>query len=71
MANDFDDVTSPPDPTPKKRYRFDTRFQGSPLPWPAGMTFQQALAAALPLAMRQKTNATDFVISIEIEAREV
>ncbi len=70
MANDFDDLTPAPDPAPKKRYQFDSRY-GQSIPWAAGQTFQQALAAALPAAIRQKINATDFLLNIVIEAREV
>lgn len=69
-ANDFTDDTPPPNPAPKKIYRLRAGVLGE-IPWPAGQTFQQALAAALPGAIRNRTNGSDFVIHVELEAIEL
>lgn len=73
MANDFQDLTPQPDPTPKKRYllRPGNAAVQQPISWPAGTTFQAALGAALPAAIRNKTNATDFTIEIVVDAKEI
>jgi hypothetical protein len=74
MAGDFEDLTPAPDPAPKKRYLLTPKNSGAvqqPIPWPAGQTFQQALGAALPTAIRNKTNLTDFKIVLVIDAQEV
>lgn len=72
MAGDFQDITPAPNPTPKKRYLLTPgdKAVSQPIPWPAGTTFQAALGAALPAAIRNKTNLTDFTISIVIDAQE-
>lgn len=69
---DFQDITDKPDPTPKKHYLLTPANQAvaQPIPWPAGQTFQAALGAALPPIIRNKTNQTDFTISIVIDAQE-
>lgn len=73
MAGDFQDITATPDPTPKKHYLLTpaTAAVVQPIAWPAGTTFQNALGAALPAVIRNKTNLTDFQISIVIDAKEV
>ena len=70
---DFDDITPTPDPTPKKRYllRPGTNGVPQPFPWPAGQTFVQAISAALPAAIKNKTNLTEFTVTIVIDAKEV
>lgn len=72
MAADFQDMTPAPMPTPKKRYLITPQNTSGlqPIAWPAGATFQAALVAALPAAVRAKTNLTDFSISIVIDAQE-
>jgi hypothetical protein len=69
---DFQDITPAPNPTPKKRYVL-TPANGvvvQPIAWPAGVTFQNALGAALPAIIRNKVNLADFTFSIVIEANE-
>lgn len=69
---DFDDVTPTPDPSPKKVFQFrgaDGGFQV--IPWTAGQTFQQAIAAELPAAVRTRINAFDATIEIIMNIREV
>lgn len=68
---DFSDQTPNPDPAPKKHYVYSSFNGASPIPWPTGQTFQQALGAALPAAIRNRTNLTDFVINITLDVREV
>jgi hypothetical protein len=73
MPGDFQDLTPAPDPAPKKRYLLTPKHSDSvqqPIPWPAGQTFQQALGAALPAAIRNKTNLTDFRIILVVDATE-
>jgi hypothetical protein len=72
MAGDFQDLTPAPNPTPKKRYALapDNPAVAQPILWPAGTTFQAALGAALPAAIRNRTNLTDFTILITVDARE-
>lgn len=69
---DFQDITPAPDPSPKKRYLLTPANQvvAQPIPWPAGTTFQNALGTALPAIIRNKTNQTDFTISIVVDAQE-
>ena len=64
---DFSDVTKSPDPTPKKKYH----FAKDGMDWTAGQTFQQALAAALPAALRGKTLSFNAKIDIGITVNEV
>lgn len=70
-GSDFQDQTPPPTPTPKKHYHYPPIDADGVIPWPAGQTFQQALGAALPPVIRQKTNQTDFTIRLDIDANEV
>lgn len=72
MAADFQDITPTPIPVPKKRYLLapDNSNGLQPINWPAGTTFQNALGAALPAVIRNKTNQTDFTITVVIDARE-
>lgn len=70
MAIDFTDETPAPNPAPKKHFTAGPGVFGE-IPWPAGQTFQQALGAAFPAGMKNRTNLTDFVIHISLEAIEL
>lgn len=69
---DFQDITPAPNPAPKKRYLLEpgNGVVPQPIAWPAGTTFQSALVAALPAAIRNHTNLTDFSVTIVIDAQE-
>lgn len=74
MALDFEETTPPPDPTPKKVYVWPARQEAdgaNDIPWTTGQTFQQAIAAALPVAVRQKTLAFDARIRLRIQVEQL
>ena len=55
-----------PEVTEQETLRFPKNPDHAAIPWTAGQTFQQAILAALPTAMFQKTLTRDATIYMEI-----
>jgi hypothetical protein len=70
MTNDFIDMTPEPTPSPKKVYRWPQSGETVLIPWAVGQTFQQAIGAAIPAAIRNKTLAFSATIRLVIDVKE-